>query len=417
MGNYNNMEYINRQIEEKLKKAFETYKVVLITGARQVGKTRLIREMFPNIKYVNFDNLFDENRARNDALLFLNDNGDPLIIDEVQRVPEIFRSIKYRIDEKNEYGQYILSGSQLFKLMEEASDSLAGRVHIMELPTLSLREIKKESFNERFIPTDEYISKRKYSNETNIDLWNVIQRGLYPEIQNTEKDFLDFYSDYVKTYIERDVREIIEVKNLNDFQRFLIAIAARSGEVLNTSNIASEIQKDDKTINNWISVLETSGIIYLLRPYANSNLKRIIKKPKIYFRDTGLACYLTRWNTKDTLMNGAMSGHMFETFVVSEILKSYANVGLDYRNYLYYYNGRDNTRGQQEEIDLIIEENGILYPIEIKMTTNPNEDMSSAFNVLKRIENKNIGNGAIICNVNTTSKIKNDLYAIPVQAL
>lgn len=412
------MDYISRQIEQKLKKAFETYKVVLITGARQVGKTRLIKEMFPNVKYINFDNIFDENRARNDALLFLNDNGAPLIIDEVQRVPEIFRSIKYKVDEKNEYSQYILSGSQLFKLMEEASDSLAGRVHIIELPTLSLREIKKESFNERFVPTNEYVSKRiKNLNDTNIDLWSVIQRGLYPEIQNNKKDFLDFYSDYVKTYIERDVREIIEVKNLNDFQRFLIALAARTGEVLNTSNISSEIQKDDKTINNWISVLETSGIIYLLRPYANSNLKRIIKKPKVYFRDTGLACYLTRWNTKDTLMNGAMSGHMFETFVVSEILKSYANVGLDYRNYLYYYNGRDNTRGQQEEIDLIIEENGTLYPIEIKMTTNPNEGMIKAFDVLNKIENRKIGNGAIICNVNTTTKIKDNIYAIPVQVL
>ncbi len=355
------MKYIRRQIENRLNKAFKTYKVVLITGARQVGKTRLIREQFPNIKYINFDNIFDEDRARNDGLLFLNDNGKPLILDEVQRVPEIFRFIKYVCDEDNNYGQYILSGSQLFKLMNEASDSLAGRVHIVELPTLSLREIKKEIFNEKFILTGEYLDKRAKSiNDTKIDLWGIIQRGLYPEMQNNDKEFLDYYSDYVKTYIERDIRAIIEVKNLNDFQKFLIAVAARTGEILNTSNIASEIQKDDKTINSWLSVLETSGIIYLIRPYANDDLKRIIKKPKIYFRDTGLACYLTRWNTKETLMNGAMSGHMFETFVVSEILKSYANEGLDYRNYLYYYNGRDNTKGQQEEIDLIIEENGIL---------------------------------------------------------
>ena len=414
----NSMEYIHRQIEEKLKKSFEIYKAVLITGARQVGKTRLIKELFSNIKYINFDNIFDEDRARNDGLLFLNDNGVPLILDEVQRVPEIFRSIKYVCDENNKYGQYILSGSQLFKLMDEASDSLAGRVRIVELPTLSFREIKKEKFNEKFIPTEEYIDKRKKSiNNINIDLWNVIQKGLYPEMQNSEKEFIDFYSDYVKTYIERDIREIIEVKNLNDFQRFLIAVAARTGEVLNTSNIASEIQKDDKTVNSWLSVLETSGIIYLLRPYANSDLKRIIKKPKIYFRDTGLACYLTRWNTKETLMNGAMSGHMFETFVVSEILKSYANVGLDYRNYLYYYNGRDNTRGQQEEIDLIIEENGTLYPIDIKMTMSPNEEMTCAFSVLQKVKNKKIGNGAIICNVNSITKIKNDLYAVPVWAL
>lgn len=412
------MEYIKRQIEEDLIKSFNHYKVVLITGARQVGKTRLIKELFSNVKYINFDNIFYENEARNDGLLFLNNNGIPLIIDEVQRAPEIFRFIKLKCDENDKYSQYILSGSQLFKLMSEASDSLSGRVHIIELPTLSLRELKKEIFNKHFVPNEEYfISRNKFLTDTKYDLWDIIQKGCYPEMQNNEKLFLEFYSDYVKTYIERDVRELVEVKNLSDFQNFLIALASRTGEILNVSNIASEIRKDEKTIRNWISILETSGIIYLLKPYLNNELKRITKKPKIYFRDTGLASYLTRWNTKETLMNGAMNGHMFETFVVSEILKSYANEGLSYSNYLYYYNGRDNKKGEQEEIDLIIEENGMLYPIEIKMTTNPNSNMTNAFDVLKKISNKKISSGAIICNVQSLEKIRNNIYAVPIDLL
>lgn len=412
------MEYIHRQVEEKLLNSFKNYKVVLITGARQVGKTRLIKELFQNLNYINFDNIFYENAAKNDGLLFLNENKHPLILDEVQRVPEIFRFIKLKCDEIDNYGLYILSGSQLFKLMSEASDSLSGRVHIIELPTLSLREIRKESFNERFIPANEYFDKRiKFKTNLDFDLWDTIQKGLYPELQNNDKNFIDFYSDYVKTYVERDIRDIIEVKNLFDFQRFLVSVAARTGEVLNISNIASELQKDNKTISSWINILETSGIIYLLRPYFNNDFKRIIKKPKLYFRDTGLASYLTRWNTKETLMNGAMNGHMFETFVVSEILKSYSNSGLDYRNYLYYYNGRDNTKGLQQEIDLIIEENGTLYPIEIKMTTNPNTEMIKSFEVLNNIKNKNIGSGAIICNVDSTMKIKDDLFAVSVYDL
>ena len=412
------MKYINRQIEQDLQYAFQHYKIVLITGARQVGKTRLIKELFGEIKYINFDNIFYETEAKNDGILFLNNNGRPLALDEIQRVPKLFRSIKYICDIDDKYGQYILSGSQLFKLMGEASDSLSGRVHIIELPTLSFREIKKEMFNKHFVPTDDYFnSRKKVLNNVNFDLWNIIQRGFYPEMQNNEKDFIEFYSDYVKTYIERDVREIISVKNLNDFQRFLIAIAARTGEVVNCEKIASEIGKDAKTINSWIGILETSGIIYLLRPYLNNDLKRIIKKPKLYFRDTGLACFLTKWNNKDVLMNGAMNGHIFETFVVSEILKSYSNEGLDYRNYLYYYNGRDNTRGEQEEIDLIVEENGKVYPIEIKMSTKPSLDMAKSFRVINNVKNKISGNGAIICNVETLSKLSESIFAVPIGML
>ena len=408
------MAYIRRQIEDNLKRLFNSYKVILVTGARQVGKTSLIQELFSDIKYINFDNVFYENEATEDGLLFLNNNGKPLMLDEVQRVPELFRFIKYKCDESNESGQYILSGSQLFKLMSEASDSLSGRVHIVELPTLSLRELKGENYNKHFIPYEDFFNDRMNNLKNNtIDLWDVIHRGMYPEMHSSDKEFINFYSDYVKTYVERDVREIVEVKNLKDFQKFLIAVANRTGEILNVSNIASEIRRDEKTISNWISVLETSGIIYLLMPYENSELKRMIKKPKLYFRDTGLASFLTRWNTKETLMNGAMNGHMFETFVVSEILKTYANAGLDYSKYLYYYRGRGD-KDKESEIDLIIEENGVIYPIEIKMTTKPSIDMISAHSVLNKIKNKKMGSAAIICNVEQVSKIGEIVYAVPV---
>ena len=410
--------YIKRQIEKEIKSSFKSYKVVLLTGPRQSGKTRVLREIFKNFKYINFDDVFYENLARNDGLLFLNNNPYPLIIDEVQRVPEIFRFIKLKVDEEEGYGKYILSGSQLFNLMKLSSESLAGRVHIIELPTLSLRELQNIDFNNHFVPNKNYINKRsKVAKVLDKNIWKIIHKGSYPEMNATEKDFRKFYSDYIKTYIERDLRDVLKVTNLTDFQNFLISIAARTGEILNISNIASELRKDEKTIKSWISVLETSGIIYLLKPYHNTYFKRIIKKPKLYFRDTGLCAYLTNWNTYESLMTGAMSGHMFETFVVSEIIKSYANEGIDYNRCLFYYNGRDNKRGEQQEIDLIIEEDGMIYPIEIKETTAPSTNMVKSFDNIDHILDKKRAIGTIICSVKEHCLISKDVQAIPLNFL
>ena len=322
------MRYIARKIEKKLLESSKTFKAVLLTGARQVGKSTVLKNVFPDYKYVSLDDPFLEEQAKTSGDLFLSLNQPPVTLDEVQRAPELFRYLKIACDSSDEKGLFLLSGSQQFKLMQDASDSLSGRVCIIELAGLSLREITNDPFNERFVPTMEYIK----------------ERGSYPELQDKKIRWSDFYASYVKTYLERDVRELSAVHNLDMFRRFMIAAAARTGEVLNYSNIASEIGKDVGTVKNWISILETSGIIYLLEPYTASVLNRAIKTPKLYFRDTGLASYLTRWLTPEALAYGAMNGHMFETFVISEILKSFSNAGIDYRYCVSYYRGKDKKK-------------------------------------------------------------------------
>ncbi len=368
------MEYIRRSIEEKLLKSSETFKAVLLTGPRQVGKSTLLKKQFSDWKYVSLDDPFLEQQARENGSMFMMLNQPPLIIDEIQRAPELFRYIKLLCDETEEKGLFCLSGSQQFRLMQNISETLSGRISIVELSGLSLRELQKDSFQERFLPSMEYLLERQKTVKAPRNIWSIIHRGSYPELQNPEVDWSEFYSNYVRTYIERDVRELSAVQDLDAFRRFMIATAARTGEILNYSNIASEVGKDVVTIKNWISILEASGIVYLLEPYSSNVLKRAIKTPKLYFRDTGLACYLTRWLTEEALAYGAFSGHIFETFVISEILKSFSNKGLDYRYYVSYYRGRDKKRVKKNgeaievegEIDLIIEENGTLYPIEIK---------------------------------------------------
>ncbi len=416
------MEYIRRSIEEKLLKSSETFKAVLLTGPRQVGKSTLLKKQFSDWKYVSLDDPFLEQQARENGSMFMMLNQPPLIIDEIQRAPELFRYIKLLCDETEEKGLFCLSGSQQFRLMHNISETLSGRISIVELSGLSLRELQKDSFQERFLPSMEYLLERQKTVKAPRNIWSIIHRGSYPELQNPEVDWSEFYSNYVRTYIERDVRELSAVQDLDAFRRFMIATAARTGEILNYSNIASEVGKDVVTIKNWISILEASGIVYLLEPYSSNVLKRAIKTPKLYFRDTGLACYLTRWLTEEALAYGAFSGHIFETFVISEILKSFSNKGLDYRYYVSYYRGRDKKRVKKNgeaievegEIDLIIEENGTLYPIEIKQNPHVSADETSAFLVLDQLEDKKRGMGAIVCICSQPGILRENILQIPV---
>lgn len=416
------MDYIRRSIEEKLKKSADTYKAVLVTGPRQVGKSTLLKKVFEGRKYVSLDDPFIEQQARENGSVFMMLNQPPVTFDEIQRAPELFRYIKIRCDESEEKGLFCLSGSQQFKLMKNVSESLSGRISIIELAGLSLREIQKDPFKERFLPTMEYVLERRKTAKTPENLWRIIHRGSYPALQDENLEWAQFYADYVRTYIERDVRELSAVQDLNAFQRFMIAAAARTGEILNYSNIADEVGKDVSTIKSWISILEASGIIYLLEPYSAAVLKRAIKSPKLYFRDTGLACYLTRWLTADALAYGAMNGPMFETFVISEILKSFSNAGLDYRYFVSYYRGKDKkkikTGGEtielEGEIDFIIEENGVLYPVEIKKNAAVTADMTSAFQVLDMIPEKKRGMGAVVCMCPQPGVLRENVLEIPV---
>lgn len=409
------MDYIKRAMESRLEKYSRTYKAVLVTGARQVGKSTLLKKVFPERRYVSLDDPFLEEQAKMNGEMFLALNPAPLTIDEVQRAKELFRYIKIKCDETEEKGLFCLSGSQPFHLMEGVAESLSGRIGIIELSGLSMRELVGDSFDRHFLPTLEYVTDRRETVRQPANLWEVIHKGSYPEMTASEKEWGAFYADYVKTYLERDVRELAAVQDLNVFRRFMIAAAARTGQILNYSNIASEIGKDADTVKRWISILEASGVIYLLEPYASSALKRAIKSPKLYFRDTGLVCYLTRWLTSEALAYGAMNGSIFETFAISEILKSFSNEGLDYRYMVSYYRGKDRSRTEKEsEIDLIIEENGTLYPVEIKINSRVTADMTAAFQVLDKIPEKKRGMGAVLCTCPQPGMLRENILQIPI---
>lgn len=407
------MAYIHRAFTETLKNRVQYSKCTLVIGARQVGKSTLIRHEFADYNRANFDDYLTRLQAKEEPKLFFLNNPSPLFIDEVQKEPAILEEIKRIVDESNDRGMFILSGSQKLTLMKGVSESLAGRVSVCELNGLSLREIHHVSFNRHFIPTDEYIKAREKQLVSYDQIWEIIHKGSYPELYDIPRDWQDFYASYLATYIERDIHELISADSIT-FTKFLTAVAARTGEILNYANIAGDVGVSEPTVKTWLSILERTGIVYLLQPYSTSVLTRAIKAPKVYFKDTGLACYLSRWLSADALKNSAVAGNMFETFIVSEILKSYTNEGKDYRFQIFYYRGKDKKASIENEIDLIIEENGIIYPVEIKMTGNPKASMASANTVLDRIPDKKRGNGIILCLIDRKTYLRENLIALPI---
>ena len=407
------MAYIRRAFTETLKNRVQYSKCTLVIGARQVGKSTLIRHEFADYNRANFDDYLTRLQAKEEPKLFFLNNPSPLFIDEVQKEPAILEEIKRIVDESNDRGMFILSGSQKLTLMKGVSESLAGRVSVCELNGLSLREIHHVSFNRHFIPTDEYIKAREKQLVSYDQIWEIIHKGSYPELYDIPRDWQDFYASYLATYIERDIHELISADSIT-FTKFLTAVAARTGEILNYANIAGDVGVSEPTVKTWLSILERTGIVYLLQPYSASVLTRAIKAPNVYFKDTGLACYLSRWLSADALKNSAVAGNMFETFIVSEILKSYTNEGKDYRSQIFYYRGKDKKASIENEIDLIIEENGIIYPVEIKMTGNPKASMASANTVLDRIPDKKRGNGIILCLIDRKTYLRENLIALPI---
>lgn len=407
------MAYIHRAFTETLKNRVQYSKCTLVIGARQVGKSTLIRHEFADYNRANFDDYLTRLQAKEEPKLFFLNNPSPLFIAEVQKEPAILEEIKRIVDESNDRGMFILSGSQKLTLMKGVSESLAGRVSVCELNGLSLREIHHVSFNRHFIPTDEYIKAREKQLVSYDQIWEIIHKGSYPELYDIPRDWQDFYASYLATYIERDIHELISADSIT-FTKFLTAVAARTGEILNYANIAGDVGVSEPTVKTWLSILERTGIIYLLQPYSASVLTRAIKAPKVYFKDTGLACYLSRWLSADALKNSAVAGNMFETFIVSEILKSYTNEGKDYRFQIFYYRGKDKKASMENEIDLIIEENGMIYPIEIKMTGNPKASMASANTVLDKIPDKKRGNGIILCLIDRKTYLRENLIALPI---
>ena len=379
-----------------------------------MGKSTLIRREFGDYNRADFDDRLTRLQARDEPKLFFMNNPRPLFIDEVQKESSVLEEVKLIVDHSDERGQFILSGSQKLELMKGMSESLAGRVSIAELTGLSQRELRGITFNHPFMPSDEYIQSREEHIRTYDDIWSYIHRGSYPELYDVDRDWQDFYSSYVSTYLERDINELIAADSLV-FTRFMTAVAARTGELLNYASIANDVGVSEPTVKKWISILERTGIIFILSPYFSSALKRAVKTPKIYFRDTGLACYLTRWSSADVLKNSAVAGNMFETFVVSEILKSFSNAGRDYRFSVFYYRGKDKKASRENEIDLVLEENGILYPVEIKLTGNPKAEMGAANTILDGIPDKKRGMGVILCRIDKKTYLRENLVALPIE--
>lgn len=404
------MNLYSRQMKPLIQALIKQFPVVLVTGPRQVGKSTLLQEISEDYQYVTFDDPMVLSMAKNDPSLFMLNYSGKLILDEVQYAPELFSSLKLVIDKQKMLGLYLLSGSQAFHLMQNVTESLAGRVVVLKLQGFSLREIQQLDFSLPFIPNQDYLSTRESVAQPIENIWKIIHQGYMPRLYQQETNWEIYYASYVSTYIERDVRSLTNVSSITDFTRFMVAIAARSGELLNYSNVAQEVGVSVDTIKRWTAILETSGIIYLLKPYSNNHLKRAIKTPKVYMLDTGLMAWLTKWLTPETISQGAKSGQFFETFVVSEIIKSFYNKGIE--PLIYFY--RDTN---QKEIDLLIEYDRTLYPIEIKTSASPDKKMVKAFGILKDNLPESeitIGTGVIINQYPKRFWLAEDLVALPV---
>ena len=405
------MKYIKRNVEEVIKKEEKLFKAILVTGARQVGKTTMLKNLKPDINYITLDDMLLNQSAQEDPELFLKSNKPPIIIDEVQYAQDLFRYIKIAVDNSEEKARFYLTGSQQFHLMKNISESLAGRIGIVNLLGLSLREIKELNFNKPFIPTNEYIEERK-KYEMNIsydEIWEIIHKGSMPALYQEESDSELYYSMYVNTYIERDVRNLTQVGDTLSFLKFMTSLASRIGQLLNLNSVANEVGISLPTAQRWLSILISSNIVYLLEPYYNNIIKRAVKTPKIYFLDTGLAAYLTKWKNKEVLEAGTMAGNFFENFVIIEIIKSYYNVG-ELRPPVYFYRDKE-----KREIDLIIEQNGELYPVEIKKSARPTKEMIENFKVLEKVGK--VGQGAVICMYEKIQELDEKNKVIPYRYL
>lgn len=404
------MKYISRHMENAINKAVKMFPAVLITGARQVGKTTLLRHMKSEIPYLTLDDPILLQSALEEGGSFFKTTPPPVIVDEIQYAPNLFRYIKMIADESGKKGQFFLTGSQQFRMMKNVSESLAGRIGIINLLGLSLREINNDPFMEVFMPIDEYYTKRKVSaKQTDYrELWKIIHKGSMPAMYKDELDWQMFYAAYAKTYLERDVRELTQVGDEVKFIKFMTAIASRTSQMLNLSSVANEVGISAPTADRWLSILISSNIVYLLQPYYNNIMKRVVKTPKLYFLDTGLAAYLLKWKTPEALESGAMAGAFFESFVIAEILKSYYNAGV-LEPSLYYYRDKDGR-----EVDILIEQNGVIHPVEIKKTSNPGKEHINNFSALEKIKGVTVGAGGVICLYEKSIRLNDKNVTIPV---
>lgn len=404
------MKYISRNLENIVNQVTKEYPVVLVTGPRQVGKTTMLQKLMEGTDrgYVTLDDLNERSIAKTDPELFLQLHKPPILIDEVQYAPELFTYIKMHVDKNHEPGAFWLTGSQVFKLMQGVQESLAGRVAVLSLTSLSQAEICGGTLQPFAVDMETLLARKESRTEADTrEIFDRIYRGSMPVIvSGANSNSQIFYSSYLSTYIERDVRELSDAIDSLKFLRFITAVAARCGQMLNVAEIARDADINQMQAKSWLGILETLGIIFYLYPYSNNLLKRLVKTPKLYFYDTGLVSYLTKWSSAETLESGAMNGAILENYVVSEIRKSYLNCGKE--PYMYYYRDKD-----AKEIDIVLEHDGILNPIEIKKTANPGTELIKAFDLLDKSSTPR-SKGAVICMKPSLSAIDRDNYIVPI---
>lgn len=404
------MNYIKRGLEKVVSEVTKEYPVVLVTGPRQVGKTTMLQKLMEGTdrSYVSLDDLNERNIAKTDPELFLQLHKPPVLIDEVQYAPELFTYIKIHVDKNHQSGAFWLTGSQVFKLMRGVQESLAGRIAVLSLTSLSQDEIEGGDEEAFTLTMDSLTARGKGRKPADVkEIFERIFRGSMPAVvsgQNSNRQI--FYSSYLSTYLERDVKDLSDAIDSLKFLRFITAVVARCGQMLNVADIAQDADINQKQAKDWLGILETLGIIFYLYPYSNNLLKRLVKTPKLYFYDTGLVCYLTKWSSAETLESGAMNGAVLENYVVAENMKTYLSSGKE--PYLYYYRDKDS-----KEIDIILEHDGVLNPIEIKKTSNPGSELTKVFGLLDKSSTPR-AKGAVICMKPELSAIDRDNYIVPV---
>ncbi len=405
------MAYIARHMEKKVLDLSKSFSTLLITGPRQAGKTTMLKELAKREGigrgYVSLDDLNTRDMAKNDPKLFLQLHKPPVIIDEVQYAPELFTYIKIHVDEHHMPGAFWLTGSQIYRLMRGVQESLAGRVALLHLSPLSQREITGMSARPFAVDFDALLAESKTISPVDVpNMYERIWKGCMPGLLSGQIERDIFYSSYLSTYLERDVRELSGAIDALKFNRFVTAAAARCSQLVNYTALAEDADIDIQTAKSWLNILETLGIVFLLHPYSNNVLKRTVRTPKLYFYDTGLVCYLTRWSSAEVAESGAMSGALLENFTVSELMKSYQNEGLS--PYLYFYRDRD-----AKEIDVILEGNGKLYPLEIKKTATPDRRIVRTFDIIEKSPLER-GTGAILCMAQEFSAFDRDDLIVPI---
>lgn len=408
--------YITRHMEKPVMELNEQYPVLLLTGPRQVGKTTMLEHLIEvegkGRKKVSLDDLTLRELAKTDPKMFFQLYQPPLLIDEVQYAPELFPYIKIMVDERHQPGDFWLTGSQLFKMMEGVQESLAGRVALLHLSPLSQSEIMKRPPEPPFSLELPLLSERQNGRQM-LNTPEVFQRihqgGMPALVTGTYSNASIFYSSYIDTYMERDVRRLSNDIDSLKFLRFLRSVAARTSQQVNYKGIADDAEIDQTTAKNWLHVLEALGIIFFLEPYSNNVLKRTVSTPKLYFYDSGIVCYLTRWSSPETAMEGAMSGALLENYTVAEIIKTYQNAGQE--PFLYYYRDKD-----AREIDLILERDGKLFPIEIKKMASPPKKLTKVFDLIDKSPLQR-GTGAILCMADQLGAFDQNNLIVPISLI